>query len=203
VSSVSDKVEQFLAAARDGSSEALGQILQAYRPYLLKIASRQMDDALQAKNGASDLVQETFLEAARDFPRFQGQSDVQLRAWLRCLLMHRFSKQGRHFRKTRKRRIDRERRLEDFLSGGEAMSAFADCQTPSQNVSAEEQLDRLRQALQQLPEDYRRVLQLRYQEGLTFEAIGPRMGRTANAVRLLWLRAVERLKQVLRVDEDG
>jgi len=50
------------------------------------------------------------------------------------------------------------------------------------------------QALERLPGDYRQVIQLRYQEGRTFEEIGPLMGRSANAARLLWLRAVECVK---------
>ena len=52
-----------LAAARTGSSEALGQALQACRGYLLLLAERELDPDLRAKGGASDVVQETFLEA--------------------------------------------------------------------------------------------------------------------------------------------
>jgi RNA polymerase sigma-70 factor (ECF subfamily) len=201
--SASVNIEQFLPAARSGSSEALGQILQAYRPYLLEIASREMDEALQAKGGASDLVQETFLEAVRDFSHFHGVSSAQLGAWLRCLLVHRLAKRGRRFRKTLKRKITQECRLEDLLCAGQELPLSAHEPTPSQNVTEQEQLERLRQAIEQLPEDYRRVLRLRYQEGLTFEAIGAQMGRTATAARLLWRRAVERIKQVLRVEADG
>lgn len=196
--------DRFLTAARDGSSEALGQILQAYRPYLLEIASQEMNEALQAKGGASDLVQETFLEAARDFPRFHGVSSAELCAWLRCLLVHRLAKQGRRFRKTRKRRIDRECRLQELLpDGAEDFPLFALDPTPSQNVVDQEQLERLRRAIERLPEDYRRVVQLRYQEGLTFEAVGERMGRTATAARLLWRRALERIKHVIGDEADG
>jgi RNA polymerase sigma-70 factor (ECF subfamily) len=52
----------------------------------------------------------------------------------------------------------------------------------------------LQLALDHLPEDYRRVISLRYQEGRSFEEIGRLMQRTPNAVRLLWLRAIERVK---------
>jgi hypothetical protein len=67
-----------LAAARRGSREALGQSLEACRRYLLAIADRQLDQDLQAKGGASDLVQETFLEAQRDFGQFHGPSPDEL-----------------------------------------------------------------------------------------------------------------------------
>lgn len=198
MSSPSIDLESLFSVPRDDSPEALGHILQSYRPYLMEIARREIDRALQAKGAASDLVQETFLEATRNFSRFHGVSSDQLRAWLRCLLVHRLSKQRRRYYKTRKRGIDRECSLDEVET-----SLLSSSPTPSQVVSADEEMKRFHQAIAQLPEDYRRVLQLRYQEGLTFEAIGPRMGRTANAARLLWLRAVERIKQTLRVEVDG
>lgn len=73
-----------LAAARAGSSEALGQSLEPFREYLLEVARQAVAPALKPKGGASDLVQETFLEAQRLFPRFDGGSSAQLRAWLRA-----------------------------------------------------------------------------------------------------------------------
>ena len=69
---MSDAVQR-LAAARAGSREALGQILQACRGYLLLLAERELAPDLRAKGGASDLVQETFLEAQKDFAHFQVQ----------------------------------------------------------------------------------------------------------------------------------
>ena len=69
---------QWLEAARAGSKEALGEALEACRNYLLMVANRQLDPQLRVKGGASDLVQETFLEAQRDFGRFQGTSDAEV-----------------------------------------------------------------------------------------------------------------------------
>src|SRR4051794_35904655 len=63
-----------LAAARAGSNEALGQSLEPFRRYLLEVARQAVGPALRAKGGASDLVQETFLEAQQLFPRFDGKS---------------------------------------------------------------------------------------------------------------------------------
>jgi DNA-directed RNA polymerase specialized sigma24 family protein len=74
---------RWLLEARAGSREAPGRVLEACRRYLLLIADRELDPALKAKGGASDLVQQTFLEAHRDFGRFHGDSEEQLLAWLR------------------------------------------------------------------------------------------------------------------------
>ena len=64
-------------------------------------------------------------------------------------------------------------------------------------MMAGEEADELHAAMQRLPEDYRRLLVLRYQEEKSFEEIGQLMGRTANAVRKLWGRAIERLQAEL------
>src|SRR2546423_1075372 len=98
---------RYLAAARAGSNEALGQALEVCRAYLLRIANDGLDAALRAKGGASDLVQETFLEAQRDFPRFNGTSDAEWKAWLRQLLVHNAANFARRYRGTGKRRADR------------------------------------------------------------------------------------------------
>jgi RNA polymerase sigma-70 factor (ECF subfamily) len=63
---------------------------------------------------------------------------------------------------------------------------------------ARERQELLLRALERLPEDYRHVMVLRYQQELTFEEIGREMRRSADAVRMLWARALERLKHELR-----
>ena len=65
-------MNEWLEAARQGSPDALGQVLEYCRPYLLAVANEQLETDLQAKAGASDLVQDTFVEAhprLRYFPR--------------------------------------------------------------------------------------------------------------------------------------
>jgi RNA polymerase sigma-70 factor (ECF subfamily) len=69
--------------------------------------------------------------------------------------------------------------------------------TPSAWAMAGEQDLELQRAMQRLPEDYRRVLEVRYREDLSFDAIAEQMQRTAGAARKLWLRAVERLREEL------
>src|SRR5258708_4517383 len=103
---------RWLAAARAGSGEALGQALEACRDYLLLVAGRELDPALRAKGGASDLVQETFLEAHRDFGGFHGSSADELRAWLRRLLLNNLADFTRLYRGTAKRDLGQEVALE-------------------------------------------------------------------------------------------
>jgi RNA polymerase sigma-70 factor (ECF subfamily) len=188
----------WLAAARAGSKDALGQALEACRGYLLLIANQELAPDLQAKGGASDLVQETFLEAQRDFAHFQGNSDPELRAWLRRVLLNNVANFTRHYRATGKRAVGREQALDPGpASSWRAGDPAADTPTPSGQAMAHEQALALQKALERLPEDYRQVIALRHQEQLTFDEIGQRLQRTGNAARLLWLRAIERLQAEL------
>jgi RNA polymerase sigma-70 factor (ECF subfamily) len=191
--------EHCLSAARDGSREAMGLVLQKCRSYLLRIAQQELDCHLRAKGGASDLVQEAFLEANEAFPRFTGNSSLELRAWLRKILLDRVGKWKRRYRTTEKRRVSRERPLQPS-EGPEAALGGVPSQEPSPSVHAmaREQSRTLQIVLERLPEDYREIIKLRYYQNLPFDAIGQVMGRSANAVCLLWLRTIQRLKLELK-----
>jgi RNA polymerase sigma-70 factor (ECF subfamily) len=187
-----------LCAARAGSREALGQALEACRAYLLRIANDGLDADLKAKGGASDLVQETFLEAHRDFARFQGTSEAELLAWLRCLLLNNVANFTRGYRATSKRQLGREVRLQSAdSSSAPSAELMAGGASPSTEAMAHEKAEAVARALERLPEDYRRVIALRSQERRGFDEIGQLMDRSPDAARRLWSRAIERLQHEL------
>ncbi len=62
--------ERMLAEAKNGNKEILGQLLDQYRPYLFVLAHRYLDQRVQGRVDANDLVQQTFMEAHRDFQTF-------------------------------------------------------------------------------------------------------------------------------------
>jgi RNA polymerase sigma-70 factor, ECF subfamily len=189
---------QWLPAARAGSREALGKLLEAARQYLLSIASKEFDADLRTKNSPSDVVQETFVEAQRDFGQFQGDTEAELLAWLRQLLLHRVGKLRRRYRNTQKRRLAREVALGgDDSSEGPAAGLAANMPSPSGQAMEQEEDQALQEALGRLPEDYRRVITLRHEEQLPFEEIGRLLERSPEAARKLWARAVERLHEEL------
>ncbi len=190
---VSD-AERWLAQAQAGSKDALAQLLEVYRRYLLFLADQELDPALRAKGGASDLVQETILDAYKDFAHFQG-GEKELRTWLRRLLSNNLANFARRYRDTDKRCLAIEVPLDSGGSSDLRMQPLTgSCSTPSAHAMANEQAEAVEKALERLPEDYRRVILLRYREELSFEEIGRAMGRSANAVEKLWLRAIERLR---------
>jgi RNA polymerase sigma-70 factor, ECF subfamily len=193
---------RLLTAARAGSTDALGSALEACRAYLLIVAERELHPAVRAKGGASDLVQQTFLEAHRDFGRFHGNSQEELLAWLRQVLLNNLANFTRQHLQTKKRQADLEVRLGS--GSGPAESRLAGSGTTASRVAmAGEDAAALEAAMTRLPEDYRRVLALRYHEGRSFDEIAELIGRSANAARKLWARAVERLERELGPRNDS
>jgi RNA polymerase sigma-70 factor (ECF subfamily) len=188
---------QLLVRARDGSDEALGTLLQSCRRYLLAYANRTLDSTLRPKGGASDLVQEAFILAQRDFLSFDGSTLGELLAWLHRIVEHQLHNQVRYYKGTLKRSVGRE----TSLDAGEPI-ILADCgASPFEEMAQEDEQRRLRIAVERLPDDYRRVLVLRTWQRLPLAEVAQRMGRSANAAGKLWIRAVERLEAELRTVE--
>lgn len=189
-------IEQWIAAAHDGSDEALGKLLDSCRRYLLLVANRELTSDVRAKGGASDLVQETFLDAWGDFHCFQGRTEAELLAWLRRILLDNLSNFTRRYRRTKKRRVSREVSLRTGESAaGLALEPAAASESPSGHAIAEESAAVLRRALARLPEHYRQVVRLRSWERQSFAEVGRAMNCSSEAARKLWSRAVERLQR--------
>jgi RNA polymerase sigma-70 factor (ECF subfamily) len=183
---------------RDGSKQAIGELLERCRQYLTLIANRELDTQLRPKAGASDLVQETFLEAQQCYEQFSGETEADLLAWLRGILLHNLSDFVRRYQGSEKRRVSRERRLDSACEecrrvADRGLAPAAEATTPSGWVMRKERIDMLRAALARLRDNDRRVLSLRYQRGMTFAEIGQRMQRSPDAARMLWTRALKRL----------
>jgi RNA polymerase sigma-70 factor (ECF subfamily) len=179
---------------------ALGPLLELYRRYLYLLARVQVGQRLQGKVDASDLVQETFLDAHRAFPQFRGTSEAEFTRWLRQILAAKLADVLRRYFGTKGRDVRLERDLEDALDqsanklGGALVSPAS---SPSQQAVRREQSVVLADALALLSEDYREAIVLRHLEGLTFPEVAKRMGRSLDSVEKLWMRALAKLRQVM------
>jgi RNA polymerase sigma-70 factor (ECF subfamily) len=199
--------EQLLAAARQGKHECLGRLLELYRNYLYVLARTQIDLHLQAQVSPSDLVQEAFLDAHRDFHQFRGGTEAELLGWLRRILVHNLARLVERQVLAQKRNVRREVSLEQRLKALHKSTAKVEaallCHGSSPSVQAQrrELAAILADQLAELPADYRDVIVLRNLEGLAFAEVARRMGRTAGAVRVLWLRALDRLRALLKKED--
>ncbi|MBI3860563.1 MAG: sigma-70 family RNA polymerase sigma factor [Planctomycetia bacterium] len=191
--------EELLCQAKSGREASLGALLELYRSYLGLLARVEIGRRLQGKVDASDLVQETFLEAHRNFARFEGTNERQFLNWMRQILAARVANLVRHYVGTQGRDVRLEQDLaaqldqsSQLLDGG----LMAECSSPSQLASGREQAVLLADALSKLPEDYRDVIVLRHLEGLTFPEVAGRMDKTLDSVEKLWVRGLARLRQL-------
>lgn len=198
----SDLVTQWIAAARGGAADALGRLLESCRQYLLLIANQEIPPDLKGKVGGSDVVQETFLEAQRDFHRFHGNSEEELLAWLRQLLLHNVANISRHYHQTEKRQVRREVSL-DVAASELAEGLVAPTESPTEEAIAREERRQLQAAIDQLPAHYREIVLLRHRGHLSFDEIAQRTGRTAASARKVWARAVEQLQHLLEPPHEA
>lgn len=192
--------EVLLQEARAGDAATLGRLLELYRRYLALLARVQIGHRLQGKVDASDIVQETFLEAHRNFPRFRGTSEGELVRWLRQILAANLADLLRRYLGARARDVRLEREIEDAFDRSSVLldrGLVARQSSPSQQAERREQAVILADALDQLPDDYRDVLVLRHLEGLTFPQVAERMGRSLDSVEKLWMRGLARLRQIM------
>jgi RNA polymerase sigma-70 factor, ECF subfamily len=199
-------VTDLLARARGDDPRERERLFALCRNYLGVLARAQVESWLRAKVDASDLVQQTLLEAHRDFPTFQGAHEGELLAWLRRILAHNLFNEARHFN-AQQRNASREVSLEQVQQGLDHSSltlgrCLADAgPSPSSMAARGEAAVRLAGTLTRLPADYQTVLVLRVLEGLSAEEVGERMGRTAGAVRMLQMRALAALREELEQGE--
>ena len=197
-----DPVE-LLRRARAGDGAALGALLECYRAYLTLLARLQIDGRLRGKADPADLVQETFLEVHRSFPRFRGSTEAELTCWLRQVLAANLVDLVRRFLGAQRRDVRLERTLvRDLERSSQALGRVpaAPQSTPSQQAARREQDVLLAEALAGLPEVYREVLILHHLEGLSHADVARRMGRTVDSVKNLWARALGKLRHSLGID---
>jgi RNA polymerase sigma-70 factor (ECF subfamily) len=198
VSRSSISLNRLLEALRGGDMAAQGEVLRHYRPWLHLLARLEIDGRFQGKFEASDIVQQTLLEACRDLPKFRGGTEAELLAWLRQVLAHVLGHEFRRYAGTQQRDVAREVSLEQSLAQssqklGDMLAVSGS--SPSQQAVRHEQEVMLAEVLTRLPDDYREVLILRNLEGLSHEEVAQRMGRSVGAVRMLWVRALVRLRK--------
>ena len=176
------------------------RLLELYRNYLRVLARTLIGQALQVRLDASDLVQETYLKAHREFAQFLGGGERELIGWLRQILVRTLANQAKHHR-TRGRDMRRQESLEAALDRSslavQAALAAPSAASPSTRAILREEAVLLADALERLPADYRDVFILRNLEHVFVEQVAARMGRSVNAVRKLWTRAMLELRREL------
>ena len=194
-------VSDLLARARTGDEQAANELFTRCRNYLAVVARAQVESWLRAKADASDLVQETLVEANRDFRQFRGATEAEWLGWLRQILSRNVADFVRRYRCTDKR----QQRLEvpiaplpDHSSIAAGLEPRDTGETPAQEIMRLEREIQVADAITRLEPDHQEVIVLRNLERLPFAEVAQRMGRSRPAAQMLWMRAVKKLQEEMK-----
>lgn len=177
----------------------------AHRAYLMLLARARLRGQLRSLLDASDMVQQTLLQAHRKAGQFRGQTEVEFLGWLRRILANQIAESIRLHFGTDKRDQSRVRSLEAELEGSSArleMLLADGTASPAQVAERNEQIQLLAEAMERLPEEQRLVVVLRHLESMSFAAICTELGRSLPAVMGLHRRGLARLRELLEPQRD-
>ncbi len=195
----SAETHELLQQARQGRPAALAELFARQRDRLRQGIALRLDRRLAARVDVSDVLQETFLEAARRLPDYLARPALPFALWLRWLAREKVLAFHRQHLLAGKRALDRELRPLPADSSAQLVRGFlGPGPSPSQAAAAAELAERLRLALQQLDEDERDLILGRHFEQLTNREIAGLLGISEAAANKRYIRALERLRGLLR-----
>jgi RNA polymerase sigma-70 factor, ECF subfamily len=179
-----DTLDRLVAEAQQGDPEAFGRIFDAYAgPIHRFIASR-----VNRPSDAEDLTQLVFVKALEALPRYEARG-IPFGGWL--------------FRLARNAIIDQVRTRRDHLSLVAAVTRETEDAGPEAMAFLQEEIDRVAQALTELTDDQREVIELRFFAGLSVSETAEVMGRQDGTVRGLQFRALGALRRSLGIEVDA
>jgi RNA polymerase sigma factor (sigma-70 family) len=194
--------KDLLARATAGDTEAFRILCTRYEGVLYGQIRRGLPPAVRRRVSVLDVLQETWLVAHERLPEFEDRGEGALGAWLARIAELKVREAIRRHAGTAKRAAGREvtrgRRPDTADVPGAGPS-------PSDLAAASERRAAVRATMAKLPEDYRRVLGLIQGERTTLDGAAAIMGRSREAVKKLYARALARLADLLGLPgkEDG
>ncbi|MCR9232034.1 MAG: sigma-70 family RNA polymerase sigma factor [bacterium] len=194
--------EELIQRTRAGDRGAENELLEKCRAYISLVARAQIEGWMRTKFDASDLVQQTLLEAHQGLSRFEGETEAEWLGWLRGILNHNTLDFARRYQGAAKRDVKREFSIDRAGQQPEASGQMRwdlpdQADTPSRILLNREQEIQVADAVSQLPPDYQEVIMLRNLQRLPFKEVAERMQRSPGAVQMLWLRALNQLQELL------
>ncbi len=186
-STVDPQVVSLVERARDGDEHAFAQLYDLYLDQIFGYVRRRVG----SREVAEDLVGDVFLRAWRRFDRFEWQG-VDLGAWLTTIARNRVHD---HFKSARFRL---ERSTDDI--GDRDPSPTTD--HPERVAEARELARSLASALEELKDDHREVIELRFVHDMSVTETAAVLGRTVGATKALQYRALRALAGIVR-DQPG
>lgn len=194
---------EILAGATGRELEALGELMTRHEDRLRRMIELRMDRRLHGRIDASDVIQETYLEASRSFSRYLSRPEAPFYLWLRCIAGRRLISLQRYHLGAQARDVRREVRLfrgavPEATSEAIASRLLGQLTSPSEAAMRSERRMRLQAALNAMEPIDREVLVLRHFEQLSNAEVAQVLGIEESAASKRHLRALRRLKDVLK-----
>lgn len=199
-----DQTKIWIRASQRGERLALAKLLARCHPQLRAWAEARMDAALKAKTDPDDILQEVYLDVARQIDRFEDRGPGSFVSWVHAILSQKLvdARRAAHYKV---RDIDRE--VPAAVGSGSSSywnlldNLYAESGTPSRVIRREEALNALLTCTTGLSEAHRQVIQLRFLDGLSVDQVATRLGKSKAAVVALTKRALQALR--LSMDRMG
>ncbi len=195
--------DEVLAQLRRGGQPALASQFMRHRDRLHRMIEVRLDRRVAGRVDASDVLQEAFLEAARRMDEYLANPPMPLFLWLRFLTGQRLLAIHRQHLGAQKRDPRQEVAL-DHAAMPKADSASLSVQlagrltTPSLAAMRLEMQERLAKLLGEMDPLDREILALRHFEELSNQESAEELGITAAAASKRYIRALERLREVVK-----
>lgn len=190
------KTRMIFARHEAGDSRARDDFYRHYRQKLLPIVEAEMGDRLRGKTSAQDLVQEVLRKSLDTLDPFQrGYSEAIMGLFRR--LVKQVVADAARYHNADKRAAHGEASID---AGEHQIDLAGSGATPSRIIARDEFRQKLRQCLQRISPEHRRVLELRVQRRMSLEQVAAELDRSVDAVGMLEKRAKEALRACM---EDG
>lgn len=191
---------ELVESARKGDCHAFGVLAERCRERLTSLIRLRLGSQLRRRVEEDDVLQEAYLKAYRSIARFQWNGEGSFFRWLGGIAEHVVQDLVRHHLQTQKRMVGRERSLEGALESPDGeprelpAALAAELTPPSRRMRRDERFDRLEEAIECLDPDHREVILLAVVRGLPTKEVASSMGRSPDAVSMLLLRALRKLR---------
>jgi RNA polymerase sigma-70 factor (ECF subfamily) len=200
------ETEALLARAAAGDGVAWGKLLTSHEAKLARMVAFRMDARLRGRIDAADVIQEAFITATARRQEFFGQSEQPLFLWLRWMVqntlleLHR-RHLGAQMRDARREassiRAGADGARDDSTRAALVAQLTAGVTGPATAAGRAELKARLDEALGRMDAADREVLAMRHYEQLTSSEAAQVLGIQERAAAKRYLRALERLREVL------
>ena len=189
----SGKLSRLLCTAKQGDLSALADGYEACRSVMTRWVNQRLHGAIRGKFGASDVFQSAYRDVQRGFADFRGQSSLEFVAWIRTIISRNLSNRLRPFRPGSFQDIG----IEIPLWESNAQRLPGGIASPSKIAVANEEKDKLAQALAKLSDADRQIILWRNYDRLAFASIGEKLNCSAEAARKRWSRILVHLQKLM------